>query len=72
MSIMLIKDRYREGRPWAVLKTRAQFFSNTDRPRPVNVVYLIESAAYGVVFTSCLCENPNERVRAFDTNKESI
>ena len=25
------------------------------------IVYLIESAAYRVVFTSCLCENPNER-----------
>ena len=38
------------------------------------VVYVIESATYRVVFTSCLCENPNERgtwrVRAFDTNNE--
>ena len=25
------------------------------------IVYVIESAAYGVIFTSCLCENPNER-----------
>ena len=25
------------------------------------IVYNIETAAYGVVFTSCLCENPNER-----------
>ena len=30
----------------------------------------IESAAYGVIFTSCLCQSPNERVRAFDTNNE--
>jgi len=36
----------------------------------VYIVYVIESAAYWVVFTSCLCENPNERVRAFDTNNE--
>jgi len=28
------------------------------------IVYVIESAAYGVVFTNCLCENPNEEVRA--------
>ena len=38
----------------------------------VNIVHVIESAANGV-FTSCLCENPNEwyeRVRAFDTNNE--
>ena len=27
----------------------------------VHIVYVIESAAYGVIFTSCLCENPNER-----------
>ena len=27
----------------------------------INIVYVIESAAYGVVFTSCLYENPNER-----------
>ena len=25
------------------------------------MVRVIESAAHGVVFTSCLCENPNER-----------
>ena len=25
------------------------------------IVYVIESAAYGVLFTSCLCQNPNER-----------
>ena len=29
--------------------------------RAVHIVYVIESAAYGVVFTSCLCENPNEQ-----------
>ena len=27
----------------------------------IHIVYVIESAAYGVIFTSCLCENPNER-----------
>ena len=36
------------------------------------IVYVIESAAYGVLFTSCLCQKPEraryERVRAFDTN----
>ena len=36
----------------------------------IYIAYVIESAAYGVVFTSCLCEKPNERVRAFDTNNE--
>ena len=40
----------------------------------VNIVYVIESAAYGVLFTSCLCQKPEqvryERVRAFDTNNE--
>lgn len=40
----------------------------------VSIVHVIESAANGVVFTSCLRENPNEwyeRVmRAFDTNNE--
>ena len=38
----------------------------------IYVVYVIESAAYGVLFTSCLCQKPEraryERVRAFDTN----
>ena len=27
----------------------------------INIVYVIESALYGVLFTSCLCQNPNER-----------
>ena len=27
----------------------------------IYIVYVIESAAYGVIFTSCSCENPNER-----------
>ena len=40
----------------------------------INIVYVIESAAYGVLFTSCLCQKPEraryERVRAFDTNNE--
>ena len=42
--------------------------------RNVYIVYVIESAAYGVLFTSCLCQKPEraryERVRAFDTNNE--
>ena len=29
--------------------------------RSIYIVYGIESAAYGVIFTSCLCQNPNER-----------
>ena len=40
----------------------------------VYIVYVIESAVYGVLFTSCLCQKPEraryERVRAFDTNNE--
>ena len=28
---------------------------------PLHIVYVLESAAYGVVFTSCFCENPNGR-----------
>ena len=27
----------------------------------INIVYGIESAANGFIFTSCLCQNPNER-----------
>ena len=42
----------------------------------IDIVYVIESAAYGVLFTSCLCQKPEraryERVRAFDTNNERI
>ena len=38
----------------------------------IYIVYVIESAAYGVLFMSCLCQKPEraryERVRAFDTN----
>ena len=41
---------------------------------PFYIVYVIESAAYGVLFTSRLCQKPerarNERVRVFDTNNE--
>ena len=47
---------------------------NYGRGRTVNIVYVIESAAYGVLFTSCLCQKPerarNVRVRVFDTNNE--
>ena len=36
----------------------------------------MESAAYGVVFTSCLCQKPEraryERVKAFDTNNANL
>ena len=39
-----------------------------------HLIYVVESAAYGVLFTSCLCQKPervrNERVRVFDTNNE--
>ena len=42
----------------------------------IHIVYVIESAAYGVLCTSCLCQKPerarNERVRVFDTNNEWI
>ena len=42
----------------------------------IDIVYGIESAAYGVICTSCLCQKPEraryERVRAFDTNNECI
>ena len=35
-------------------------------------VYVIESAAYGVLFTSCLCQKPSlastSLVRVFDTS----
>ena len=38
----------------------------------IYIVYVIESAAYGVLFTSCLCQKPKQAryklVRAFDTN----
>ena len=34
---------------------RNEYFHDSD------IVYVIESAAYGDEFTSCLCENPNER-----------
>ena len=27
----------------------------------IHIVYVIESAAYGVIFASCLCQSPNER-----------
>ena len=40
------------------------FFSN------VYIVYGIESAAYGVIFTSCLCQNPNERGLLTQTTSE--
>ena len=42
----------------------------------VYIVYVIESAAYGVIYTSCLCQKPErasyERVRAFGTNNERV
>ena len=40
----------------------------------IYIVYVIESAAYGVICTNCLCQKPEraryDRVRAFDTNNE--
>ena len=39
------------------------------------IVHVNESAAYGVLFMTCLCQKPerarNQRVRVFDTNNES-
>ena len=34
---------------------------NLNNKDKIYIVYVIESAAYGVLFTSCLCQNPNER-----------
>ena len=28
---------------------------------PIQIVYVLESAVYRAVFTSCFCENPDER-----------
>ena len=56
----------------AIAKTAKYFLSISE----INIVYVIESAAYGVLFTSCLLQKPEraryERVRAFDTNNEWI
>ena len=52
------------------INTHFRFTGNANRY--VHIVYVIESAVYVVIFTSCLCENPYERVRAFDTNNEGI
>ena len=42
----------------------------------INIVYVKESAAYGVIWTSCLCQKLEraryERVRAFDKNNKCI
>ena len=38
--------------------------------RRIDIVYVIESEAYGVLFTSCSVKNLKERVRALDTNNE--
>ena len=44
------------------------------RASTVYIVYVIESAVYGVLFTSCFCQKPEraryERLGAFDTNNE--
>ena len=32
------------------------------------IVYVIESAAYGVICTSCLCQTPERASEGFDTN----
>ena len=48
---------------------------NSAHDRERDIVYVIESAAYGVLFTSCLCQKPErarfERVRGFDTNNNN-
>ena len=51
-------------------RVHLEFIGNASRY--IHIVYVKESSAYGVVFATCLCENPNERVRAFDTNNERI
>ena len=44
------------------------------KKRSIHIVYVIERAAYGVLFMSCLCQKPErsryQRVRAFDTNND--
>ena len=70
-------------RPVGLIRTRAKNFffwpsfmhlvyAHCPKNYFVNRVYVIESAAYGVLFTSCLCQKPEgaryERVRIFDTN----
>ena len=54
--------------------TTSYFFKVSRIIRRVHIVYVIESAAYGVLFTSCLYQKPEqaryERERAFDTNNE--
>ena len=56
--------------------TTSYFFKVSRIIRRVHIVYVIESAAYGVLFTSCLYQKPEqaryERERAFDTNNEWI
>ena len=52
------------------MKAYIEYFQFVLLSVQIYIVYVIESAAYGVVFTSCLCENQNERVRSFDTNNE--
>ena len=52
-----------DSRHKEILKTR-----KSERMRVIYIVYVIESAAYGVICTSCLCQKPEraryERVRA--------
>ena len=44
--------------------------------RVINIVYVIESALYGVICTRCLCQKPSlartSLVRVFDTNNSCI
>ena len=42
-------------------ETKRRLKDRFNEHRRINIVYVIESAAYGVLFTSCLCQNPNER-----------
>ena len=60
------------GTVWQTVRILA--YAHAPKYNIVHIVYVIESAAYGVLFTSCLCQKPKraryERVRAFDTNNE--
>ena len=38
----------------------------------INIDYFIESAAYGDIFTSCLCKNTNERVSVLHKQRVNI
>ena len=59
-------------RPMGLIRTRAKkkknwpsfmhlVYDHCPKIYYVNIVYVTESAAYGVLFTICLSQNPNER-----------